>query len=114
MSCALKKKNFWDKPEYQGKTKYRFIRFWLKTTMASKEWKYIVTYLQVKHPGEKIWKIDQDYDNKKCFDVWVAMGDNAPFRLPAGCLPPTAPKPPTECEIAYQLGQQISETWSSM
>jgi hypothetical protein len=38
----------------------------------------------------------------------------APFKLPEGCIPPTPPKPPTECEMAYILGQQVTEQWGSM
>lgn len=34
--------------------------------------------------------------------------------MPEGCIPPQPPKPPTECEMAYVLGQQVTEQWGSM
>lgn len=99
---------------------WRYIRMWTETTIAGKNWRYVVTYLQKLENG--VWKIKSLASN--CFPIYVIICKSktaegvtdcgAPFILPEGCIPPEPPKPPTECEMAYQLGQQLSEQWGSM
>jgi len=90
----------------------RFIRFWMSTIMNGKNWKYIVTYLQKKE--EKVWKIQPNALVSKCLPIYVQIENGEPFKLPEGCLPPQQPKPPTQCEMAYVLGQQVTEQFASM
>lgn len=89
---------------------HRFIRFWMTTSMSGKSWKYIVTYLQQKEGN--LWKIIMY--KPECLPIYVQIDNGSPFKLPEGCIPPQPPKPPTECEMAYILGQQVTEQWGSM